>query len=148
MKLSEVTPIMVGLLAFAGVLWQGRRPRFDSRDRLKKDLELLEAMPDDIPIKSDYKQHISKSFEALIRDEDRRSRNPRGVVLGVLLMVVGGWLIWVGFDLGGGWWHFLTAFGVLLFLIAAFGTTEDATMHQRDERGRVIRRTEADDTAP
>ncbi|MBV2353469.1 hypothetical protein KUM39_03700 [Streptomyces sp. J2-1] len=145
MKLSEVTPIAVGFLAFAGVLWQGRRPRFDGRDRLKKDLDLLEAIPDDLPIKDAYKQHISDSFEALIRDEDRRSRDPRGVVLGILLMVVGGWLTWVGFDQGGGWWHFLTAFGVLLFLIAAFGTVEDSTKRQRDERGHVIRRTAADE---
>jgi hypothetical protein len=139
MKLSEVTPILVGLLAFAGVLWQGRRPRFDSRDRLRRDLELLEAMPDDLEVKAEYKQHISKAFESLIKDEDERSRDPRGVVLGIVLMIVGAWLVWTAFDLGG-WWHVLTVFGMLLFSVAAFGTAQDATKQRRDERGRVIAR--------
>ncbi|MGA4801238.1 hypothetical protein [Streptomyces lavendulocolor] len=139
MKLSEAAPIVVGILAFAGVLWQGRRPRFDSRDRLKRDLELLEAMPDDLAVKAEYKQHISKAFELLIRDEDERSRDPRGVVLGIILMIVSAWLLWTAFDLGG-WWHVLTAFGGLLFIVAAFGTAQDVTKHHRDERGRVIAR--------
>ncbi|MFC9245108.1 hypothetical protein ACFT7S_14090 [Streptomyces sp. NPDC057136] len=145
MKLSEVTPVLVALLVLIGVLWQGRRPRFDSRDRLQRDLELLAAMPDDLQVRDEYKQHISAAFEALINDEDERSRDPQGVVLGIALMLVGGWLVWVALDQGGGWWHFLTAFGALLFAVAAYGTAQDASKHHRDERGRVIPRSESTD---
>jgi hypothetical protein len=145
MKWSEVTPVLVALLVLIGALWQGRRPRFDSRDRLQRDLELLAAMPNDLQVKDEYKQHISAAFEALINDEDKRTRDPRGVVLGIVLMLVGGWLVWLALDHGGGWWHFLTVFGALLFAVAAVGTAQDSSKHHRDERGRVISRSDSAD---
>ncbi|WP_159074184.1 hypothetical protein [Streptomyces dioscori] len=142
MKGSEITTLVVGVLALAGVLWQGRRPRYDSRDRLKKDLELLTAMPDDLEVKGEYKQHISDAFRALLQDEDQRSRDWTGVGLGIGFMLVGGTFAWFSFDRGGVW-HIGTAFFALLFVIGMLGIFTDFPKRLRDESGNRLSQSRA-----
>ncbi|MFH8288609.1 hypothetical protein [Streptomyces sp. NPDC018059] len=147
MKWSELSPVLLGLLALAGAMWQGRRPRYETRDRLMKDLELLNSMPDDLPIRDEYKQHVSDSFTSLIKDEDQRTRNMSGVRIGVSLMGISALFIWMGFSQGGGWWHILTIAGALLFTISLFGAADDAVKRHRDETGRAITRRDSDTAA-
>ncbi len=105
-----------------------------------KDLELLNSMPDDLPIRREYKQHVSDSFKSLIKDEDQRTRNMSGVRIGVSLMAISALFIWMGFSQGGGWWHILTIAGGLLFAISFFGAVDDSIKRHRDETGRAITR--------
>ncbi|MFI0788559.1 hypothetical protein ACH4Q6_23535 [Streptomyces lydicus] len=141
MKWTDLTPVLIALLSLAGVVWQSRRTRYDGRDRLKRDIELLAMMPDDLEGKSRYREHVDASITTLIEDEDVRSRDWVGISMGLTLLTIAVVLAWAGVS-NGGWWHLLTlTAGVVLFTGVAC-LSISLGKHRRDERGRVISRTQ------
>ncbi|MXM62347.1 hypothetical protein GR925_02510 [Streptomyces sp. HUCO-GS316] len=146
MTLSDVTPIVVGLLALAGALWQGRRPRFDTRDRLRRDLDLLAAMPDDLAVKAAYAQHISEAFDDLIRQEDKLTRNMSAVFVDLSIASLGGWLTWLAWKEGGSFrelendmrWGLTASLGHFLLVAGIVAALVHVRKRHRDEGGRTI----------
>ncbi|MFI9355077.1 hypothetical protein [Streptomyces lydicus] len=141
MKWTDLTPVLIALLSLAGVVWQSRRTRYDGRDRLKRDIELLAMMPDDLEGKSRYRDHVNASLATLIEDEDVRSRDWVGISMGLTLLGIAVVLAWVGVG-NGGWWHLLTVTAGFTVFAAVVCLSISAGKHRRDERGRVISRTQ------
>ncbi|MFI0152646.1 hypothetical protein [Streptomyces lydicus] len=141
MKWTDLTPVLIALLSLAGVVWQSRRTRYDGRDRLKRDIELLAMMPDDLEGKSRYREHVDASIATLIEDEDVRSRDWVGISMGLTLLAIAVVLAWVGVG-NGGWWHLLTVTAGFIVFAAVVCLSISAGKHRRDERGRVISRTQ------
>ncbi|MDC7338553.1 hypothetical protein [Streptomyces lydicus] len=141
MKWTDLTPVLIALLSLAGVVWQSRRTRYDGRDRLKRDIELLAMMPDDLEGKSRYREHVDASISTLIEDEDVRSRDWVGISMGLTLLAIAVVLAWVGVG-NGGWWHLLTVTAGFIVFAAVVCLSISAGKHRRDERGRVISRTQ------
>ncbi|ARH91646.1 hypothetical protein ACF082_31380 [Streptomyces lydicus] len=141
MKWTDLTPVLIALLSLAGVVWQSRRTRYDGRDRLKRDIELLAMMPDDLEGKSRYREHVDASISILIEDEDVRSRDWVGISMGLTLLAIAVVLAWVGVG-NGGWWHLLTVTAGFIVFAAVVCLSISAGKHRRDERGRVISRTQ------
>ncbi|MFF7414166.1 hypothetical protein [Streptomyces lydicus] len=142
MKWTDLTPVLIALLSLAGVVWQSRRTRYDGRDRLKRDIELLAMMPDDLEGKSRYREHVDASIATLIEDEDVRSRDWVGISMGLTLLAIAVVLAWVGVG-NGGWWHLLTVTAGFIVFAAVVCLSISAGKHRRDERGRVISRTQS-----
>ncbi len=99
MTWSSLIPVLVAIIALLGSLWTGRRARRDRRDLLKCDLDILSAMPDDLPAKEEFREHVNEAASRLVRRErvaDTRHQLLRKVRTGILAGVLGAVCIWVG----------------------------------------------------
>lgn len=128
---GALSGVAVAVLRLVGV----RSSRGRRRDQIKRDLEIVQLLPEASAARSELLAHIEDSLNVLIKDERERRRNPSGVVLGLVLVGIAGWAASAATRGGSAWWWLLA---IPLGAIGLFGAVDDATRRRRDERGRPI----------
>ncbi|MFD5983659.1 hypothetical protein [Streptomyces cyaneofuscatus] len=81
--------------------------------------------------------HIEDSIRQIIEVEDKKRRDPFGVVLAIIFILIAASLIAASFINGGLYW-WLTVPGAVTGIFGLAGLAQDATKRNRDERGRPI----------
>ena len=111
-----------------------------TRSRIRRDLDLLERMPDG-DAKIALGDFIDRRVLALVEDEQTKSRDASGIVLAVLFLALAAWMSAQALSSDGfsTWWVFAVPLGLLGFV----GLSQDAIPRERDERGRPRRSTKA-----
>ncbi|MFI9026535.1 hypothetical protein [Streptomyces sp. NPDC053560] len=112
-----------------------RRSEPHGRERVKADLELLALLPEDSEMAPALRRHIEESLQKMIEVEDRKRREPVGVVLGLLFIAIAIGLLVVGYVNGGAYW-WLAAPAAVIGTFGSAGLAQDVTKQTRDERGR------------
>ena len=133
------TPLLVAVIGLLGILVQQWRQRPVLRDQVKSDLEIWNALPGDSSVREDLLADIDYRVRRLLKDESELRRDPSGMTLGVLMVVLFAWLSWWVWTLGGSY-RFLELATIPLLIFGAFGFVESALKASRDERGRRQRR--------
>jgi len=134
MDATSWSPLGVAAIALAGTLIQQRRQRPVLRDQIKADLEIWAALPEESNSRSGLLSNIDARVQRLMIHETEHRRDPSGMVIGVLMTVLFGWLAW--------WtWQ---AIGVVRLLevpiiffgcMGIYGFFESLRRVPRDERG-------------
>ena len=94
-----------------------------------------------LPSEGESKQkllaHIERQVLQLVDQEHETRRDPSGIVLGLLLIVIGAWLSLLIGRTGGWWWLFSPCAGFVL-LLGIVGLTDAAGRSRRNEKGRKV----------
>jgi hypothetical protein len=135
---SVAAPAIAAVAVIITKMLDRGQSRTTSRDVIVKDLEIAGKLPD------------GDAKVALLADIERRSmrlatgsdktRDPSGVVLGIILMVGGLVMAYFGWQNGSAVWRTALWTGaVVIFAIGAFGFAQDLTPYERDAKGRPIK---------
>lgn len=132
---AAVVAGITGLAAIAKVLldrghWGG------TRARIRHDLDLLERMPDG-EAKEALRAFVDRRVLALLADEQTKTRDPTGIVLGLTFIATATWMAVQALSGGSALWWFGA---VPIGLLGIVGFSQDVVPRERDERGRVSRR--------
>ncbi|MFJ3494838.1 hypothetical protein ACIPPJ_14750 [Streptomyces sp. NPDC086091] len=127
----------VAVVGVGGVMIERRRREPRGRERIKTDLELLELLPQDSSVIPVLRSHIEDSIKQIIEVEDKKRRDPAGVVLAIAFILIAASLFAASFINGGLYW-WLTVPGAVTGIFGLVGLAQDATKRNRDERGRPI----------
>ncbi|MFG3267028.1 hypothetical protein [Streptomyces bobili] len=73
----------------------------------------------------------------MIEVEDEKRRDPFGIALAIVFILISAGLIFASF-LNGGWYWWLTLPGAVTGIFGIAGLSQDATKRTRDERGRPM----------
>jgi hypothetical protein len=104
-----------------------------------EDLEILDRLPTDSPVRGELASHIDASIRRLITGEDELRRDPGGVVLGIILLAFGAIGVWLGWRNRADVWGWPVLVVALCFAtLGAYGAARDSTKMRRDERGRPV----------
>ncbi|RSS34096.1 hypothetical protein [Streptomyces sp. WAC08241] len=110
-----------------------REPR--GRERIKSDLELLSLLPPDSEVAPALRAHIEGGIRQLVEVEDVKRRDPFGIALAIVFILITVALLTASF-LNGGWYWWLTVPAAVTGIFGIAGLAQDATKRTRDERGR------------
>ncbi|MFM9614057.1 hypothetical protein [Streptomyces niveiscabiei] len=127
----------VAVVGVGGVMVERRRREPRGRERIKSDLELLDLLPSESQVAPLLRTHIEDSIRQMIQVEDVKRRDPLGIVLAIVFILIAGALITAS-SLNGGWYWWLTVPGAVTGIFGIVGLAQDATKRTRDERGRPM----------
>jgi hypothetical protein len=133
MKWEGLSALIVAGVA-ASKLVLDARGRNNRRERIGRDLEIIERLPAESGARGRLMEHVERSIDQLIAEEAMKRRDWTGVALAVVLLAAGAWMAVMagrGTDL---WWIGAIATGV----VGAVGLGQDLPKRMRDERGRPI----------
>ncbi|MEU6535695.1 hypothetical protein [Streptomyces sp. NPDC047000] len=123
------------VIGVGGVIVERHRREPRGRERIKSDLELLNLLPSDSQVTPLLRTHIEDSIRQMIEVEDVKRRDPFGIALAIVFILLAGALITTSF-LNGGWYWWLTVPGAVTGIFGIAGLAQDAAKRTRDERGR------------
>lgn len=104
---------------------------------LMKDIELYSTLPADSSKKNDLLRFIDRRVGEYIKASKDHRRNGTEISIGVIFLVIGGYLTWFFFNLGSWWLVGLLLSGSSL-LIGTFGLIQGIKKVERDEKGNAI----------
>ncbi|MEU6814729.1 hypothetical protein [Streptomyces sp. NPDC046860] len=137
MDWGPLASVAVSVVGVGGVMLERRRREPDGRERIKADLELLSLLPEDSPAVPVLRGHVEDAIKQMIEVEDQKRRDPLGIALAIVFILIALGLVAASF-LNGGWYWWLTVPGALTGIFGIAGLAQDATRRTRDERGRPI----------
>jgi hypothetical protein len=130
--------IVVAVLGVLAALAQTRRNRGGGRAQLRQDVDLYNSLPPESSSRGKLLGHIDQQIERLITSEDELTRDPVGICLGIIILLIGLVLFVAAFREAGLWWLLLVP-AIFFAILGAVGLGQDLPRRKRDERGRVIR---------
>ncbi len=104
---------------------------------LKKDIELYNSLPDDSDKKKDLLEFIDRRIAEYIKAAKDHKRNGMEIVIGIIFLVIGGYLTWFFISLGS-WWLIGLAISGFTFLIGIYGAIRGLRKVERDEKGNPV----------
>lgn len=129
---------IIGGLGLPALLLQFFRnwKRQSPRERLLQDIEIRKALHSNSDAQRAFDEHI-KAEALRLAGADSKRRDPFGITLAVIFLILGGLSTWAITSAGGAWWFASPVAG--FFLIFGFaGLALDAPRKERDERGRRL----------
>ncbi|MFD8267013.1 MULTISPECIES: hypothetical protein [Streptomyces althioticus group] len=137
MDWGPLASVAVAVVGVGGVMIERRRREPRGRDRIKTDLELLSLLPTDSELVPEFRAHIEDSIRQIIKGEDEKRRDPFGIALASVFILIAVALVTASV-LNGGWYWWLTVPGAVTGIFGIAGLAQDATKRTRDERGRPM----------
>ncbi|GAA1580308.1 hypothetical protein GCM10009678_73760 [Actinomadura kijaniata] len=129
----------IAIVGLIGVIWQVRRTHGGTWKTIKDELEVYALLPDDSKAKKALLERAEAAIARQIAEEGELKREPVGIILATIFLLISAGMILTAFNSGGWWWiSLLPASFFLLFGIA--GLQQDAIPRKRDEKGRPIER--------
>lgn len=137
MGLEEIAAV-IGGLGLPTILLQLIRSgkRLSPRDRLLQDIEIMKALHVNSDARRVIEEHV-KNQALRLTGTDSKRRDPLGIVLASIFLVLGvsaAVVIW----LAGGWWWFASPIAGFFLVFGAAGLAIDSPRKERDERGRAL----------
>ena len=83
--------------------------------RIKSYINLLDSLPPNSESADALRSHVDQLILDMI--DNRKRREPVGVVLGLIFVIPAGWAVYVAFANGGWWW----LLGAPALLVGSFG---------------------------
>ncbi|HWE90153.1 MAG TPA: hypothetical protein VG317_11900 [Pseudonocardiaceae bacterium] len=136
MNWDLISKILLAALPVAAAAVQLIRRKDGRVGQLKTNLELLALLPEDGPARAKLLDHIERSVERLIVEEDELRREPMGIALGIVFLAVAIGLTVFAFRDGGWWWWPIIIF---IAIMGATGLGQDGVRRKRDAKGRPIK---------
>lgn len=134
--LAIVTAIGTVAIGALGV-WIRYQEAPDRRaHRIRRDLEILDALPGDSEAKDELRAHVEQSVSTML-EERKRSRNLSGAFFGLFTVAYGLYLYALGTSQGG-WWRMLWALALLFVLAGSLGLIDGLKRGERDSEGLII----------
>ncbi|GAA1769298.1 hypothetical protein GCM10009681_45870 [Luedemannella helvata] len=128
----------IAVLGVAGAALQLRSEGRGRRVQLRKDAELLKTLPENSKAYEMLAAHIDRQVDQLVERETLRTREPFSIVLGLVILVAGIYVGYLGIA-GGSWWLLVTLpTAVFLILLAIAGLARGIPKKVRDAAGRPI----------
>lgn len=75
-------------------------------------------------------------------DTSARRRDPFGITIASMFLVIGIASVWIIYSNEGGWWWLLAPLTAFFLLFGAVGLASDIPKKERDERGRAIKKSQ------
>jgi hypothetical protein len=132
-----VANLVIAALGVIAAFAQTRRNQDRGRRQVRQDAELFKLLPEESAARKELLAHIDKQIVRLIRNEDELTRDPTGVLLAIIFLVVAAALVVTSFREGGIWW-FLIVPASFFGIFGLVGLGQDLPRRKRDERGRAI----------
>lgn len=111
-----------------------------ARDRLVQDVQIRNVLPANSDAQRAFDEHIKREALRLI-DTSTRRRDPFGITVASIFLVIGIASIWIIYSNDGGWWWLLSPLVAFFLLFGVVGLASDIPKKERDDRGRAIKST-------
>lgn len=127
---TVIGSVILGASQFAG------RARGSAAHRaVQRDLDLLKRLPEESESKDMLLRQIDEGVRKMIVDRQHRRREPAGIAVAIVLMLVGGYLFWqatrsTSFALA---W---LVFAALFLLIGSYGFIDSVQRRERTPNGK------------
>ena len=135
MDWEKIVVPVAGVLALALQLLREGVGRGGRRAKVKRDLEILNLLPDSSKARSELQTHVDNVIRGMIRDETEKRRDAYAAILGIMFLGLAYWAA----GLGAKFWSPWLALASTLALLGVVALYQGLVPHKRDERGRIIR---------
>jgi hypothetical protein len=132
-----VANLVIAALGVIAAFVQTRRNQDRGRSQVRQDVELFNLLPEKSAARSELLTHIDKQVIRLIKNEEELTRDPTGVLLAFIFLLVASALTVTCFREGGVWW-FLIVPASFFGIFGLVGLGQDLPRRRRDPRGRAI----------
>lgn len=105
--------------------------------RLIKDIELFGMLPNESTKKQDILKFIDQRIAVYIKVAKDHKRNGTDITVGIIFLIIGGYLTWFFVTLGS-WWLLALALSIFILMIGVFGLVQGLKSAERDEKGRIV----------
>lgn len=138
MAIEDLVALVTLLLGVPAIILQIVREagRKSPRERLLQDIQIRDAMEKDSSARQVMDDYIHGQAERLTGTDSKR-RDPLGIVIGIVLIVLGIGLAVAAFYAQGAWWV-LSAPAALAVTLGITGLVQSCPRLERDDKGNPV----------
>ncbi|MFD5846855.1 hypothetical protein [Streptomyces chartreusis] len=132
MNLQPYAAAVVAASGIAGLYLQARRTTLHAAEEIKRELDILDLLPENSKMRKPLQERIEGSLERYIAKQKEHTRDWSGVAVAVILDLSAAFFAAMALNNGGWWWLSLVValpfgvFGIVGFLESIANTKRDA----------------------